>query len=96
MTTTTFSFGPILANLPMPEGLHHPRRALLGLVEHEGHQMYRALLMGPDDTATCFGLGATPEMALRAALSGLLQMLASHGCGDTTDALAYVRRMTLN
>ncbi len=91
-----FSFAPILAGLPMPENLHHPRRAVTDVVEHQGCSMFRVVLHAPDDSPTCFGLGPTPEAALRAGLSGLLHTIAEHGHGDVTAALAYTTRLTLN
>lgn len=91
-----FNFAPILKGLPMPDGLHQPRRAPVDIVEHEGAQMYRVILHGPDDSPTCFGLGMTPETALRSALFGLLRTLNAHGLGNVDTALAYVRRLTLN
>ncbi len=91
-----FSFSPILKALPMPEGIHHPRRAVTDVVDYQGHELYRVVLHGPDDSPSCFGLGPTPESALRAGLVGLFGTMGEHGISDLEAAVAYAQRLTLN
>lgn len=91
-----FSFAPILKGLPMPASVHQPRRASVDVVRYEGTAMYRVVIHAPDDSPTCFGLGPTPEGALRTALHGLLSTIAEHGIPGTDAAVAYASRLTLN
>jgi len=91
-----FSFAPILAGLPLPEGMRRPRRAVTDTTIHEGTPMFRVVLHGPSDDPTCFGLGLTPEAAFRASMLGLFHHVSKCAGLDTTAAREYVARLTLN
>lgn len=76
--------------------MKRPKRAATDIVVHEGTHVYRVILHDPTDDPTCFGLGMTPEGALRASLLGLFHHVSKCAGLDTAEAIRFVQRMTLN